>query len=462
MVVDEKIENFIQENHRALTTLIKKYDFIEDINVKEIVINIITSTNSEIISMRILKLKLAKYVSNYIKNELLVGNAKSITNILNKVISVEKNNILFKFIEKMGELKLDLDVDDYLNIINYNKNINKLLEEYIDNLTETDDNQKIIPCGIKNPILLDMLEVYCSQNEIQTVFEQDLLYDSLYDEENDYIDNNVKLYLKEIGLIDLLTREEELKYSILSQQGDTFAKKILIESNLRLVVSVARRYTGKSMPFLDLIQEGNIGLMKAVDKYDPSRGNRFSTYAVWCIRHEIIRAIGNKNRNIRIPIYAQEAKSKIENAEISLINELGRYPTLEEISNKSGISIKKIQQIEYLTQDTISLFKVVDDEEELEIGDMVYDIKAERAIEDKLNYNLRNEILSIFDILTQREKETLILRYGLDDNGFKSLMEVGNILGMNYQSAHRHEQHAKEKLKNNLKIKQMQDYINYT
>ena len=335
MVVAEKIENFIQENHRALTTLIKKYDFIEDINVKEIVINIITSTNSEIISMRILKLKLAKYVSNYIKNELLVGNDKSITNILNKVISIEKNNVLFKFIEKMSELKLDLDVDDYLNIINYNKNINKLLEEYIDNLIETDDNQKIIPCGIKNPILLDMLEVYCSQNETQTVFEQDLLYDSLCDEENDYIDNNVKLYLKEIGLIDLLTREEELKYSILSQQGDIFAKKILIESNLRLVVSVARRYTGKSMPFLDLIQEGNIGLMKAVDKYDPSRGNRFSTYAVWCIRHEIIRAIGNKNRNIRIPIYAQEAKSKIENAEISLINELGRYPTLEEISNRS-------------------------------------------------------------------------------------------------------------------------------
>ena len=273
------------------------------------------------------------------------------------------------------------------------------------------------------------------------------------------INDPVRMYLKEIGRIPLLTSDEEFENARRALEGDEEAKRILAESNLRLVVSIAKRYVGRGMLFLDLIQEGNIGLMKAVDKFDPTKGYKFSTYATWWIRQAITRAIADQARTIRVPVHMVETINKLSRVQRQLTQELNREPTDEEIAKKLDIPVEKVREVYKISQDPVSLETPIGEEEDSHLGDFLPDERTMGPEEFTTQEMLKEELDGVLLTLTDREEKVLRLRFGLDDGQCRTLEEVGQIFGVTRERIRQIEAKALRKLRHPSRSRKLKDFM---
>ena len=290
--------------------------------------------------------------------------------------------------------------------------------------------------------------------------KDDIIIDNVPDESKDMsVNDNVRMYLKEIGKISLLSMDEEQELSRRVAEGDEKAKNILAESNLRLVVSIAKRYVGRGLLFLDLIQEGNIGLMKAVEKFDYDKGYKFSTYATWWIRQAITRALADQARTIRGPVHMVETINKMARIERQMTLELNREPTDSELSKKMGLSVDKISEIRKISQDPVSLETPIGEEDDSHLGDFLADERT-MSPEDFATYEiLKDELKEVLDTLTVREKEVLELRFGLFDGSSHTLEEVGKQFKVTRERIRQIEAKALRKLRHPSRAKKLKDFL---
>ena len=273
------------------------------------------------------------------------------------------------------------------------------------------------------------------------------------------IDDPVRMYLKEIGKVPLLTAEEEIDIAQRMEQGDEEAKQKLTEANLRLVVSIAKRYVGRGMLFLDLIQEGNLGLIKAVDKFDYRKGYKFSTYATWWIRKAITRAIADQARTIRIPVHMVETINKLIRVSRQLLQEYGREPTPDEIAKVMNISENKVREIIKIAQEPVSLETPIGEEEDSHLGDFIPDDDAPAPAEAASFTLMKEQLLDVLDTLTPREEKVLRLRFGLDDGHQRTLEEVGREFKVTRERIRQIEAKALRKLRHPSRSKKLKDYL---
>jgi RNA polymerase primary sigma factor len=273
------------------------------------------------------------------------------------------------------------------------------------------------------------------------------------------IDDPVRMYLKEIGKIPLLTADEEIELAQAIEEGDEEAKRKLAEANLRLVVSIAKRYVGRGMLFLDLIQEGNLGLIKAVEKFDYRKGFKFSTYATWWIRQAITRAIADQARTIRIPVHMVETINKLIRVSRQLLQELGREPLPEEIADEMGLSEDKVREILKIAQEPVSLETPIGEEEDSHLGDFIPDDDAPAPAEAAAFTMLREQLVDVLDTLTPREEKVLRLRFGLDDGRVRTLEEVGREFNVTRERIRQIEAKALRKLRHPSRSKKLKDYL---
>ncbi len=273
------------------------------------------------------------------------------------------------------------------------------------------------------------------------------------------IDDHVKMYLKEIGKVDLLDAEEETKLAKKMTEGDEDAKKKLAEANLRLVVSIAKRYVGRGMMFLDLIQEGNLGLIKAVDKFDYSKGYKFSTYATWWIRQAITRAIADQARTIRIPVHMVETINKLVRVSRQLVQELGREPTPEELAKALNMPVEKVREITKISQEPVSLETPIGEEEDSHLGDFIPDDDAPAPSEAASFVMLKEQLGDVLATLTTREEKVLKLRFGLEDGRQRTLEEVGREFNVTRERIRQIEAKALRKLRHPSRSKKLKDYL---
>ena len=276
---------------------------------------------------------------------------------------------------------------------------------------------------------------------------------------NASINDPVRMYLKEIGKISLLSSDEELALSKRVEEGDEEAKRILAESNFRLVVSIAKRYVGRNLSFLDLIQEGNIGLMKAVDKFDASKGYKFSTYATWWIRQAITRAIADQAKTIRVPVHMVETINKLKRIQRQMTLELNREPTEEELAKKMGTTEEKVREIFKISQDPLSLETPIGEEDDSHLGDFLKDESSMSPEEYAINEVLKDEIEEVLCTLTPREEEVLKLRFGLKGGTCHTLEEVGNMFGVTRERIRQIEAKALRKLRHPSRSRKLKDYL---
>lgn len=272
-------------------------------------------------------------------------------------------------------------------------------------------------------------------------------------------DDSVKMYLKDIGQVPLLQSDEEKELAQRMSEGDVAAKNRLSEANLRLVVSIAKRYVGRGTQFLDLIQEGNLGLMKAVEKFDYTKGFKFSTYATWWIKQSITRAIADQARTIRIPVHMVETINKTGRVSRQLLQTLGREPTTAEIAEKMGITEEKVIEIQKIAQDPVSLEKPIGEEEDSHLGDFIEDNTSASPAEKAETRMLKEHLLEVLSTLTPRENEVIRKRYGLDDSRPKTLEEVGREFNVTRERIRQIEAKALRKLRHPNRTKKLKDYI---
>ena len=323
--------------------------------------------------------------------------------------------------------------------------------------------------------LLDELYNAFMENDISVISETDLDNDSGEEDTGgnleDILKDNtiakeltindpVRMYLKEIGKISLLSLDEETELSKRIAEGDETAKNRLAESNLRLVVSIAKRYVGRGMLFLDLIQEGNIGLMKAVEKFDAEKGYKFSTYATWWIRQAITRAIADQARTIRVPVHMVETINKLSRYQRQLTLELNREPTDEELAKKMGMSPDKVREVIKIAQDPVSLETPIGEEEDSHLGDFVPDESNMSPEDFTIHEMLKEEIGDVLLTLTEREEQVLRLRFGLDDGSPKTLEEVGQMFGVTRERIRQIEAKALRKLRHPSRSRKLKDFLN--
>ncbi len=273
------------------------------------------------------------------------------------------------------------------------------------------------------------------------------------------VDDPVRMYLKEIGKVPLLTAEEEIELAQRMENGDEEAKKKLCEANLRLVVSIAKRYVGRGMLFLDLIQEGNLGLIKAVDKFDWRKGYKFSTYATWWIRQAITRSIADQARTIRIPVHMVETINKLIRISRQLLQELGREPTPEEIAAEMDISVEKVREILKIAQEPVSLETPIGEEEDSHLGDFIPDDDVPAPAEAAAFSMLKEQLVEVLGTLTEREQKVLKLRFGLEDGRARTLEEVGKQFDVTRERIRQIEAKALRKLRHPSRSKKLKDYL---
>ena len=273
------------------------------------------------------------------------------------------------------------------------------------------------------------------------------------------LDDPVKMYLKDIGRVPLLSADEEVELAKRMQENDEAAKKRLSEANLRLVVSIAKRYVGRGMLFLDLIQEGNLGLMKAVEKFDYQKGFKFSTYATWWIRQSITRAIADQARTIRIPVHMVETINKLTRVQRVLLQELGREPTPSEIDEKMGVTEDRVREIQKIAQDPVSLETPIGEEEDSHLGDFIEDEKTTTPSDSVAFTMLKEQLLGVLDTLTPREEKVLRLRYGIDDGKSRTLEEVGREFNVTRERIRQIEAKALRKLRHPSRSKRLKDFL---
>lgn len=272
-------------------------------------------------------------------------------------------------------------------------------------------------------------------------------------------DDPVRMYLKEIGKVSLLTADEERELAIRMEQGDEEAKKKLCESNLRLVVSIAKRYLNRGLSFLDLIQEGNLGLIKAVDKFDYTKGYKFSTYATWWIRQAITRSIADQARTIRIPVHMVETINKLIRISRQLLQEYGREPTSEEIAKEMGITVEKVREIKKISQDPVSLETPIGEEEDSHLGDFIPDDDVPAPVDAAAYSMLKEQLMEVLDTLSDREKKVLMLRFGLEDGRPRTLEEVGKEFNVTRERIRQIEAKALRKLRHPSRSKKLKAYL---
>jgi RNA polymerase primary sigma factor len=273
------------------------------------------------------------------------------------------------------------------------------------------------------------------------------------------VDDPVRMYLKEIGKVPLLTADEEIELAKRMEQGDEEAKKRLCEANLRLVVSIAKRYVGRGMLFLDLIQEGNLGLIKAVDKFDYRKGFKFSTYATWWIRQAITRSIADQARTIRIPVHMVETINKLIRVSRQLLQTYGREPSPEEIGVEMGISVEKVREIQKIAQEPVSLETPIGEEEDSHLGDFIPDEDVPAPAEAAAFSMLKEQLVEVLDTLTEREQKVLKLRFGLEDGRARTLEEVGREFDVTRERIRQIEAKALRKLRHPSRSKKLKDYL---
>ena len=273
------------------------------------------------------------------------------------------------------------------------------------------------------------------------------------------VNDPVRMYLKEIGVVPLLSNEEEKEQAIAVENGDLEAKQRLAEANLRLVVSIAKRYVGRGMQFLDLIQEGNMGLMKAVDKFDYSKGFKFSTYATWWIRQAITRAIADQARTIRIPVHMVETINKLVREQRNLLQELGQDPTPEQIAERMDMTPDKVREILKIAQEPVSLETPIGEEDDSHLGDFIEDEVIENPVDYTTRVVLREQLDEVLDTLTDREENVLRLRFGLDDGKMRTLEDVGKVFNVTRERIRQIEAKALRKLRHPSRSKQLKDFI---
>ena len=361
----------------------------------------------------------------------MVNNIKTFDERIDELVKTGKEQGFLTY-EQIAKKTIDLDLDS--NALD--KLYNTLTENNIEVRAEDDEDGGEI--DLKNDIIID----------------------DVPDESKDMsVNDNVRMYLKEIGKISLLTLEEEQELSKKVAEGDEHAKNILAESNLRLVVSIAKRYVGRGLLFLDLIQEGNIGLMKAVEKFDYDKGYKFSTYATWWIRQAITRALADQARTIRVPVHMVETINKMARIERQMTLELNREPTDQELSKKMGLSVDKIAEIRKISQDPVSLETPIGEEDDSHLGDFLADERT-MSPEEFANYEvLKDELREVLDTLTTREKEVLELRFGLFDGSSHTLEEVGKQFKVTRERIRQIEAKALRKLRHPSRAKKLRDFL---
>ena len=378
----------------------------------------------------------------------------------------------------------DLALDEELKLEEKNvEQIEHNFEKELQNLGQekSDHIQKLIAKGksegyISQADIIDLLE----KNEIDNDFsdkiveyaesqnidvldsDEDIDDDDMFDaglQEGINVDDHVRIYLKEIGKVPLLTADEEIELAKRMQQGDEEAKQRLAEANLRLVVSIAKRYVGRGMLFLDLIQEGNLGLIKAVEKFDYTRGYKFSTYATWWIRQAITRAIADQARTIRIPVHMVETINKLIRVSRQLVQDLGKEPTPEEIAAEMQMPVEKVREIMKISQEPVSLETPIGEEEDSHLGDFIPDDDAPAPAEAAAYTLLKEQLMSVLDTLTPREEKVLRLRFGLDDGRARTLEEVGREFNVTRERIRQIEAKALRKLRHPSRSKKLKDYL---
>ncbi len=353
---------------------------------------------------------------------------------------------------------LDLTDEDYEGIIAYfqNNKVNVISDEEGDMEDIDFDESKMNEAGmdLSDDDMLGEEEI--DEEEVTADLSKMIVGDVK-------VNDSVKIYLREIGKVPLLTAQQETELAKRIAAGDEQAKQDLIQANLRLVIAIAKRYAGRGMPFLDLIQEGNMGLIKAVDKFDYTKGFKFSTYATWWIRQAIARAIADQARTIRIPVHMVETIYKITRAQRQLVQELGREPTAEEISDRleGALSADRIREIQRINQEPVSLETPIGEEDDSHLGDFLEDKEVETPNEYTTKSLLKDELYEVMSDLTEREQKVLKLRYGLEDNHPRTLEEVGKEFNVTRERIRQIEAKAIKKLRHPNRAKKLGDYRGY-
>ena len=360
----------------------------------------------------------------------MVNNIKTFEERVEELVKEGKKNGFLTY-EQIAKKTIDLDLD------------NNSLDELYNTLTE------------------NQIEVRAEDDEEPIKLEEeDIEIIDIPNESKDMsVNDNVRMYLKEIGKISLLSLEEEQNLSKRVAEGDEGAKRLLAESNLRLVVSIAKRYVGRGLLFLDLIQEGNIGLMKAVEKFDYDKGYKFSTYATWWIRQAITRALADQARTIRVPVHMVETINKMARIERQMTLELNREPSDEELAKKMGLSVDKIVEIRKISQDPVSLETPIGEEDDSHLGDFLADERTMSPEEYATYEILKDELRDVLKTLTKREEEVLELRFGLLDGSCHTLEEVGKKFGVTRERIRQIEAKALRKLRHPSRAKRLRDFL---
>ena len=319
---------------------------------------------------------------------------------------------------------------------------------------------KVVSYLEKNGVDVLRMEEEEPDDDLLLNADEDIIVDDLSVPDGINTEDPVRMYLKEIGNFPLLTIEEEIEVAKKMEAGDEMAKKQLTEANLRLVVSIAKRYVGRGMQLLDLIQEGNLGLIKAVDKFDYTKGYKFSTYATWWIRQAITRALADQSRTIRIPVHMVETINRTNRVQRQLILDLGREPSADEIAKEMGVSVEKVEVILKISREPVSLDTPVGDEEDSHIGDFVADETIGTTDDAATITILREEINAAMSALTEREQEIIRLRFGLDDGRARTLEEVGQHFNVTRERIRQIEAKALRKLRHPSRSKKLIDFLN--
>ena len=357
---------------------------------------------------------------------------------------------------------LDLTDEDINALIEHfkNKGIDVISEESDEGLDDLEFNENDLNSGAIDDDADIFDEDFVSEGSEEESIDFD--FDSIAASDNIKVNDGVKMYLKEIGRVKLLNGDEEIELAKQILEGDQFAKDELIRANLRLVVSIAKRYVGRGMQLLDLIQEGNLGLIKAVEKFDYTKGFKFSTYATWWIRQAITRAIADQARTIRIPVHMVETINKINRYQRSLIQELGREPTAQEISDRMDpscrLSPERIREIQKIAMDPVSLETPIGEEDDSHLGDFLEDKETETPSQFTTKSLLKDQLYAVMKDLTDREERVLRLRYGLDDGRPRTLEEVGKEFGVTRERIRQIEAKAIRKLRHPTRAKRFGDY----
>ncbi|MBQ6540029.1 MAG: RNA polymerase sigma factor RpoD [Oscillospiraceae bacterium] len=372
-------------------------------------------------SMEVIKERLNKLIEEGKKKGML--SSKELMDVLEE-LNLEQEQI-DRFYDTLEKLEIDITEDDVL---------------------------AVLPVDDVSPELEDL-------EDIEEITKEELVdTDALMDTFS--IDDPVRMYLKEIGKVNLLTPEEEIELAKKMAEGDEDAKKRMAEANLRLVVSIAKRYVGRGMLFLDLIQEGNLGLIKAVEKFNYTKGYKFSTYATWWIRQAITRAIADQARTIRIPVHMVETINKVIRVSRQLLQELGHDPSPEEISEEMGMPVEKVRDILKIAQEPVSLETPIGEEEDSHLGDFIPDEDASEPAEAASFTLLKEQLMNVLSTLTPREEKVLRLRFGLEDGRTRTLEEVGKEFNVTRERIRQIEAKALRKLRHPSRSKKLKDFLN--